>query len=306
MRKIQYYAEHPRMVLDAVLRRCGRWIKDDKLYLSLRWWCRMGYCLDWEHPQTFCEKLQWLKLYDRKAEYTKMVDKYAVKEYVAEEIGWEYIIPTLGVWDKPEDIDWDMLPNQFVLKTTHGGGGNGVIICKDKSKFDKNAAICKLRVSLKNNIYVNLREWPYKDVPKRIIAERYVEDESGELRDYKVMCFGGDPKLIQVHIGRNRKSHTQDLYDTEWNKLEDLNQAGCEISDTLTPKPICLEEMLLLSQKLSKNLPQLRVDWYIINGKLFFGENTFYDASGLCEFIPKEKELEIGSWIQLMKNKEKK
>lgn len=277
-----------------------RWLPD-ATYLKLLYRFKMGHQLDLKNPQTFTEKLQWLKLYNRKPEYTKMVDKFAVKEYVADRIGAEYIIPTLGVWDRPEDIDWDSLPNQFVLKTTHGGGGGGVVICKDKATFDKTTAKRKLESSMKSDIYKSLREWPYKNVKKRIIAEKYIEDESGYLRDYKVMCFNGQPKLIQMHMGRFNGVHTQDFYNCDWDKLVDINQNGCINSDILLPKPQCLEQMLELSSKLSKGLPQIRVDWYIIGAKLYFGEMTFFDAGGFDDFIPESLNEVIGSWIVLPK-----
>lgn len=228
-----------------------------------------------------------------------MVDKYAVKQYVANIIGEEYIIPTLGVWDKFDDIDFSSLPDQFVLKTTHGGGGGGVVICRDKQSFDKATAKRRLESSMKSDIYKSLREWPYKNVKKRIIAEKYIEDESGYLRDYKVMCFNGQPKLIQMHMGRFNGVHTQDFYNCDWEKLVDINQNGCINSDILLPKPQCLEQMLELSSKLSKRLPQIRVDWYIIGAKLYFGEMTFFDAGGFDDFVPESLNEVIGSWIVL-------
>ena len=271
----------------------------DSIYLKLLFRFKMGKPLNLKNPKTFNEKLQWLKLYNRKPEYTTMVDKYAVKQYVANIIGGEYIIPTLGVWDSPDDIDWVSLPDQFVLKTTHGGGGGGVVICRDKQTFDKATAKRKLESSMKSDIYKSLREWPYKNVKKRIIAEKYIEDESGYLRDYKVMCFNGQPKLIQMHMGRFNGVHTQDFYNCDWDKLVDINQNGCINSDILLPKPQCLEQMLELSSKLSKRLPQIRVDWYIIGAKLYFGEMTFFDAGGFDDFVPESLNEVIGSWIVL-------
>ena len=294
------------MILDAVLRRCGRWIKNDKLYLSLRWWCRMGYCLDWEHPQTFCEKIQWLKLYNRKPEYTNMVDKYAVKEYVAGKIGLEHIIPTLGVWDKPEDIDWDSLPDQFVLKTTHGGGGGGVVICKDKQTFNKTDAIEKLARSLAQDIYMNLREWPYKGVPKRIIAEKYLEERiadnrpsTSDLTDYKFYCFNGEPRYCQVIRDRHMKE-TIDFYDMNWNHMPfyGLNPVA---KNGLNPvaKPVHLEIMIDIARKLSKGMPFARIDLYEISNKEYFGEITLYPASGLGLFTPIDWNTKMGELITL-------
>ena len=269
----------------------------DRLYLSLRFRCQMGTWINWKNPTTFSEKLQWLKVYNRRPEYTKMVDKYAVKQYVADLIGKEYIIPTLGVWDSPELIDWEALPNQFVLKTTNGGGGNGVVICQDKSSLDKTAAANKMKTSLKSNIYKTLREWPYKNVTKRIIAEELLVPSDGDLKDYKVLCFNGKAKLIEYHSGRFSDNHTQDIYDQEWN-LTDITQSEYgEISHNMVDKPEFLNEMLDLSEKLAAGIPHVRVDWYNCENRLYFGEITFFDGSGLVKFDKIEHELMLGSWI---------
>lgn len=299
MTKLIRIIQNPRPRLLRYLNQHSSKIKSDKVFLCLKFWLVTGHRLNLKNPKGFCEKLQWLKLYDRKPIYTQMVDKYAVKQLIKDTIGEEYVIPTIGVWQKTEDIEWDKLPSQFVLKTNHAGGSLGVVVCKDKKTFDKEAAIRKLNESLALDSYSIIREWPYKNIKRLVFAEKYMEDESGELRDYKVMCFGGEPKLIQVHLGRSGENHTQDFYDIQWNKLDNLNQKGCLTSGILTPKPSCLDLMLNLSRSLSSGLPQLRVDWYIVNGNLYFGEDTFYDASGLDEFIPIEKEFEIGSWIKL-------
>ena len=255
----------------------------DKLYLTLLFRCKMGYWIDWKNPKTFSEKLQWLKLYDRKPEYTTMVDKYAVKEYVAKIIGEEYIIPTLGVWDKPEDIDWDSLPQKFVLKTTHGGGGSGVVICKDKDTFNKTDAIEKLKKSLSKCIYKSFREWPYKNVNKKIIAEVYLEESnlttnSTDVSDYKLYCFNGEPKIILVAEGRYSGNLCFDYYDMQWNKIPLV--WGAPNSDINHKCPRCFEEMKNLCMKLSKDISHVSCDFYIINNKPLFGELTFYDASG--------------------------
>ena len=184
----------------------------DKLYCKIIYYLEMGKHLDLNAPQSYNEKLQWLKLYDRNPKYTTMVDKYAVKNYVAEKIGSEYIIPTLGIWDKPEDIEWEKLPNQFVLKTTHGGGNTGVVVCKDKSHFDKEKAIVKLNKSLKEDLYRVLREWPYKNVPHRIMAEEYIEGENGDLPDYKFFCFNGVVKALFVGTERQTGNVKFDYY----------------------------------------------------------------------------------------------
>lgn len=279
-----------------------RWLPD-ATYLKLLYRFKMGHRLDLKNPQTFTEKLQWLKLYNRKPEYTKMVDKYAVKEFVAKKIGEEYIIPTLGVWDKPEDIDWDSLPNQFVLKTTHGGGGGGVVICKDKTTFDKTTAIAKLKKSMASDIYSGLREWPYKNVLKRIIAEKFMAPEKSpapnDLPDYKFFCFNGEPKYCQVIRDRHTKE-TIDFYDMEWNHMPfvGLNPIA---RNGLTPvaRPANLDEMKDICRKLADTKSFVRVDLYVIDEKSYFGELTLYPASGMGVFTPEEWNGKLGDLLTL-------
>lgn len=279
----------------------------DKLYLSLLFRCKMGYWIDWKNPKTFSEKLQWLKLYNRKPEYTTMVDKFAVKEYVANLIGEEYIIPTLGVWDTPEEIEWDKLPDQFVLKTTHGGGSCGVVICKDKSSFNRMAAIEKLRKSMKSCIYKSYREWPYKDVKKRIIAEKYMGEESLEdLIDYKFYCFAGLPLYCQV-IRDRRSNETIDFYDRMWEHMSFVGLNPTHdidiVKNGLKPvaKPANLEDMFSICSKIGNQIPFVRIDLYSIQEKVYFGEITFYPASGLGVFTPKEWNGKLGDLIYLQK-----
>lgn len=288
-----------------------RWLPD-AAYLKLLYRFKMRRRLDLKNPKTFTEKLQWLKLYNRKSEYTTKVDKYAVKEYVANIIGEEYIIPTLGVWNKVEDIDWESLPQQFVLKTTHGGGGGGVVICKDKATFDKEKAIAKLNQSLKSDIYRTLREWPYKNVPKRIIAEKFMAPEkslgSKDLPDYKFFCFNGEPKYCQVIRDRHTKE-TIDFYDIDWNHQEfvGLNPVAHSgltpiAHNGLTPvvRPDNLDEMKDICRKLSKSEPFVRVDLYVIDGKNYFGELTFYPASGMGVFTPREWNAKLGDLLNIL------
>lgn len=279
---------------EALLENIG-FLFPDKLYLQLIFRCKMGYWMDFDNPKTFNEKLQWLKLYNRNPFYTTLVDKYAVKEYVANLIGKEYVIPTLGVWNNAKEIDFDKLPNQFVLKTTNGGGGD-VVICKDKSKLDREYVVKHLNQSLKKSIYKNLREWPYKNVLPRVIAEKYMEDDSGELRDFKVLCFEGVPKMTEYHQGRY-KTHTQDFYDENWNMLPIYQ--GTPLSGKSIEKPVFFDEMMMLSSKLSKDMPHVRVDWYYVQHQLYFGEMTFFDASGFEDFEPKEYNRILGNWIKL-------
>ena len=269
----------------------------DKLYLELMFKKRLGYKLDLKNPKTFNEKLQWLKLYDRKPIYTTMVDKYEAKKYVAEKIGEQYIIPALGVWYDPDEIDFDALPDQFVLKCNHNSG-LGMCICKDKSKLDIESVKNELRKGLKQNYYLTGREWPYKNVKRRIIAEEFLADDSGEeLKDYKVLCFNGKAKLIELHQGRFTDHHTQDFYDINWNKTN-IKQIDDPSSDVIMNKPVFLNEMIYLSEVLSTDISHLRIDWYYSNHQLYFGEITFYDASGFGAFENNQDEM-IGKWITL-------
>ncbi|MBQ3070261.1 MAG: hypothetical protein IJD12_01050 [Tidjanibacter sp.] len=296
-----YYFLHDRNRLRlAILMRIARFYKSDEKYLKKLFRLSMGKDLNLDNPQTFSEKLQWLKLYNRKPEFTKMVDKYAVKEYVASIIGDEYIIPTLGIWNKFDDIDFDSLPKQFVLKTTHGGGSGGVVVCKDKANFNIEAARKKLNRSLKFDIYTNYREWPYKDVEPRIIAEKYIEVEGhSDLPDYKFFCFNGEPKYCQVIRDRNTKE-TIDFYDMEWNHMPfvGLNPVANN-GNTSVAKPEHLDTMISVCKKLAKDIPFLRIDLYVVNNKEYFGEITFYPASGMGEFRPIEWNYKLGGLIQL-------
>lgn len=271
-----------------------KWM-DDEVYIRRVFKYSLGYEPDLEHPKTFNEKLNWLKLHDRKPLYTRIVDKYEVKQYVAEKIGPEYVVPVIaGPWDSVDEIDFDALPERFVLKCTHDSGG--VVICRDKASFDREAAKAKLGKALRRNYYWSNREWPYKDVKPRVFAEQYLEDESGELRDYKVMCFNGVPRLIQVHKGRFM-THTQDFYDPDWNLLpitQELPSSGAR-----TPRPACLEEMLRLSRILAADFVQIRVDWYLLGERLYLGELTFFDGAGYADFEPASYNRIVGDWLQL-------
>ena len=271
---------------------------DDAAFLKRYYKARTGREIDLDHPKTFNEKLQWLKLHDRNPRYPEMVDKVKVKQIVSSIIGEEHIIPTYGVWENFDDIDFDTLPNQFVLKCTHDS--HSVVICKDKNKFDVRRAKKTLTRALRKNYYQQSREWPYKSVQPRILAEKFMVDESGvELKDYKVLCFDGVPKLIELHQGRFSDRHYQDFYDLNWNKTTICNIHE-EMSPAVAPKPVCLDEMIKFSQMLSKDIPHVRVDWYVINEKLYFGELTFYDASGFDLYKDDRDDLMLGSWITVI------
>lgn len=270
----------------------------DKVYLHIKYYCRMGKRLNLKNPQTFNEKLQWLKLYGRRPIDTVLSDKYAVKEYIAKIIGSQYVIPLFGVWDRFEDIDFDKLPDQFVLKCTHDSGG--IIICKDKSKLDKEAARKKLNKSLKTDYYVFSREHAYKNIPRRIIAEQYMEDKTQlELVDYKVHCFNGEPKFVLICQSRfSDGGLREDFYTTEWEHM-DICRPRHPNADERVPKPKELEEIFQLSSKLAEKMPFVRTDFYIINGKIFFGEITYSPAAGMTPFEPEEWDYTFGSWIKL-------
>lgn len=271
------------------------WIPD-KIYLKIIFRLKLGKSLNLSNPKTFNEKLQWLKLHNRKHEYTKMVDKFEVRQYIAEKIGDEYLIPLLGVWDSPYDIDFDSLPNQFVLKCTHDSGG--LVICRDKKTLDVKTACSKLNTALKNNGYGYGREWPYKNVKPRIVAEQYMVDESGyELKDYKFFCFNGTVKLIQVDFDRHT-SHKRNIYNTSWD-IQELQIRYPSDKNKNIPKPVQLEVIIELAEMLSHGIPHVRVDFYSVESHIYFGELTFYHGSGTEKFTPEEWDYTLGSWIDL-------
>lgn len=270
----------------------------DEEYLRKRYKVSFGKELDLDNPTTFNEKIQWLKLNDKKPIYTDMVDKYEAKKYVAERIGEEYIIPTLGVWDRFDDIDFDKLPDQFVLKCTHDSGG--LVIVRDKSKLDKKKARKRIEKCLNTNYFYHGREWAYKAIKPRIIAEVFMEDqETAELRDYKFFAFNGEAKALFVASER-QKAGTEvkfDFFDMEYNHLPIRN--GHPNAEQVPQKPKCFEEMRELAGKLSEGIPQLRVDFYEVNGKVYFGELTFAHFSGMVPFEPEEWDKTFGDWIDL-------
>lgn len=273
----------------------------DKKYLKLLYRLHMNEKLNLDQPQTFNEKLQWLKLYDRKPEYTKMVDKYKVREYIKEKIGEKYLIPLLGVWDSFEDIDFSNLPNQFVLKCTHDSGG--LVICKNKNKFDIEKAKKKINKCLKRNFYYVGREWPYKNVNPKIIAEQYMEDiKEKDIKDYKLFCFNGRVETILVCSNRKGTYKNTDFYNKEWNKMP-FTRKTHENNIKGNKKPLNLEKMIEISEILSKEIPFVRVDLYEINGKVYFGELTFFPSSGFEGFSPEEWDGKLGHLIKLPKKK---
>lgn len=278
----------------------------DKTYLKLMFHARMGYKLNLKDPQTFNEKLQWLKLYDRKPEYTAMVDKYEAKKYVADRIGKEYIIPTLGVWDSFDDIDFNELPSQFVLKCTHDSGG--LVICKDKDQFDIGEARVKIEKSLNNNYYLWCREWPYKNVKPRIIAEQYManEDEAASnsgLIDYKFYCFNGNPKYLYVSQGMDNHETAKLSFATiDWT-IAPFGRNDYPPLNSLPKRPSHFSEMVDIAKQLSHGHPFLRVDLYEINNRVYFSELTFSPCAGFMQFEPEEYDFKLGSMLELPEKK---
>ncbi len=271
---------------------------DDKTYLKLFYRGTMGKKLDLKNPKTFNEKIQWLKLYDRNPEYSKMVDKHEAKLYVADKIGEEYIVPSFGVWENFDDIDFSKLPDQFVLKCTHDCGG--LVICKDKSKLDVAAAREKINKCLKKEYFWGSREWPYLAVKPRIIAEAYMEDEkTGELRDYKFFSFDGEAKVMFIASERQKEgAETKfDFFDMDFNHLPFTN--GHPNADVMPEKPETFDKMRELAGKLSEGIPQVRVDFYEVNGKIYFGELTFSHWGGIVPFDPEEWDYKLGDMIKL-------
>lgn len=271
----------------------------DKEFLKKRFKLKVGYELNLDNPITFNEKIQWLKLYDRNPQYTIMVDKYLVRQYISEKLGKEYLIPLLGVWNTFEDINFNGLPNQFVLKCTHDSGG--LVICKDKESLNLKDAEKKIKQSLKRNFYYYGREWPYKNVHPRIIAEKYMADEfEKELKDYKMMCFNG--KVLCSFVCTERYSNDGlkvTFFDKDWKVMP--FERHYPKSKKIIEIPKKYDEMIYLAEKLAKNIPFVRVDFYEIEERIYFGEITFYPGNGMEEFSPEEWDYKLGSWLDLSK-----
>jgi len=294
LKKLINELRKPHILLLKIFVKCP-WLISDKLFLKYKFMVLMHKKLNLSTPKTFNEKLQWLKLYDRKPEYSDMVDKAEAKRVVANLVGEQHIIPTLGIWNKFDDIDFSQLPDKFVLKTTHGCGG--VIICKDKAKLDIAAVKKEIDFSYKYNYFAYGREWPYKSLKPRIIAEQLMVDESGvELKDYKFFCFDGEPKALFVATDRPHDTRF-DFFDLEFNHLPFTN--GHENATKQIHKPLNFELMIDIARKLSVGIPHVRVDLYNINGIVYFGELTFFHWGGMVPFVPEEWDYKFGSWINL-------
>lgn len=268
----------------------------DKSHISLKYRLNMGRPLNWENPRTFTEKLNWLKLYDHDPRYPGIVDKWEVMDFVKERIGEEYCVKKYGIWEKFDDIDFDTLPERFVLKCTHDSGG--VVICRDKKAFDKKAAREKLEASLKKNYYWLSREWPYKQIKPRILAEEYLEDARGKgLPDYKFFCFDGEPKFLFVATGRAEGDTRFDFFDADYQWLP--VKQHYPNADTPPEKPLCFGQMLELSRKLSAGFKHIRVDFFQVNGKVYFGELTLTHFAGYHPYEPECYDKIFGDYLHL-------
>lgn len=294
MDKIEAYIRNPKRLLRKFL----TWLPDEQ-YLKLLYEIRMEKKLNLDNPQTFNEKLQWLKIHDRNPLYTTLVDKYAVRSYIKEKLGEEYLIPLVGgPWTNAGDIDFDKLPNQFVLKCTHDSGS--IIICKDREQFDTKSAVKKLNKALKRNLYYAGREWPYKNVKPQIIAEKYMEEDSSDgLIDYKLMCFNSKVKASVTCSERFSGSGLKvTFYDTDWKRLPFVEK-HYSASSVEIEKPRTYEEMIAIAEKLSASIPFVRIDFYEVQNKIYFGEFTFYPTAGFEGFNPDNWDLELGRWIEI-------
>ena len=286
---------NPRIVPISFLHRTCRWYPN-KFYLKTLFRLEMGYSLNLDNPKTFNEKLNWMKIYYRNPLFPLLADKYLAKEYVAEKIGEQYLVPNFGVWDSADDINFDELPNQFVLKAT--GDSSGIVICRDKSKLDIDTVKARLSRCQNSNYYYFLREWVYKDIKSRIIADKFLDDNTGtELLDYKFWCFNGIPKVM--YCTNKGKEIFENFYDMNYDSI-DINH-GFQRKSPEFDKPAAFEEMKSLAAKLSEGIPFVRIDFFFVQGKVYFGEFTFYDWGGMRPFADKKWDDILGSWIKLPK-----
>lgn len=273
-------------------------LTSDRLFIKIKYYIRFNKIPNLDKPKTFNEKMQWLKLNNRKPEYTNMVDKYKARDYVADKIGEQYLIPLVGVWELPDDIDFKSLPNQYVIKCNHNSG-TGMYICKDNFKTDEEKIKSGLRQGLKEDYFIYSREWPYKNVKKRIMCEEYISDDNNEfLTDYKFYCFDGKVKVLGIFQGRGSSSGTVgDFFDVDFNWID--MKWGYPNAPEIPKKPDKFNEMVKIAETLSKDIPHVRVDLYLSNGQIYFGELTFFDGGGFSKIIPEEWDIKLGSWINL-------
>ncbi|SMP65525.1 TupA-like ATPgrasp [Sphaerochaeta associata] len=300
-KRIRKGIENPSLICLFLLDKRLSRVLSDKAQISLLYRFRIGRKPNLSNPITFNEKLQWLKLHDRNPQYTNLVDKYTVREHIRNTIGDKYLVPLLGVYDSVDEIDYAKLPNQFVLKPTHTSGN--VIICRDKDALDIKVTNKTLKEWMKREYFWYQREWPYKNIKPRIICEELlVDDTQVDLMDYKILCFNGEPKCLFVCLDRRSPSGLKvDFYDLNWTPLP--FERHYPRSGKFIEKPECFEELLELSKILSRGISFVRVDFYIVNKQIKFGELTFYPGSGLEEFTPEEYDKTLGNWLDLSKEK---
>jgi len=300
LRKLKSVIKKPKLLLIKPLMFLSP-LFGDKIYIKMLFPLKVGYKLNLKNPQSFNEKLQWLKLYYRDPLLPNLVDKYEYKEYVKKNVGEQFVIKTYGVWTSVEEIDFDNLPSQFVLKTTHDQGG--IIVCRDKSNFDIVRAKKKLQKHLNRNLYYLFREWVYNNVQPRIIAEEYLEDISTEgLKDYKFYCFDGVPKLMYITCGKQKDINYIDFYDMDFNYI-DIKRPKFKQFGNNHIKPKNWDLMIEFSKKMSQGQPHVRIDFYNVNDKLYFGEFTLFQGGGLMPFYPEKWDYMLGEYISLPKPK---
>lgn len=297
IRKATTLLRQPKLIILKILHTKAARLIPDKTFVKLSYWSHFGKWLNLNNPITFNQKLQWLKLNHKEPNYCTYADKYAVRNYIKEIIGERYLVPIIGVYDSVDDIEWDILPEKYVLKCTNASGRN--IICLDKLALDIDCTKNKLQKWMKDNFFWHGREWVYKTIKPRIIAEQYLEDTTyNELIDYKFMCFNGEPKCLFLCLDRHSNENLKvDFYDMDWKSMpfeRHYNKSSRQI-----PKPICYDEMVLLARKLSKGIPFVRVDFYEVNGQVYFGELTFFPGNGMEEFRPEYYDELLGGWIAL-------
>ena len=286
-------------MFNQIIRKIGKFLPDH-IYIEIQYFYHFKKFVRFDNPKSFNEKLQWLKLYDRNPDYVKLVDKFEVRKHISTTGGDNYLIPLIGAYDSVEDIRWETLPNKFVLKCTHGSGSN--IICNDKGTLNRQKTIKQLIKWMRLNWFWYGREWPYKNIKPRIICEELLVDESGyELKDYKIYCYHGEPKIIQVMSNRSKGGYNLNHYDLDWNEII-IERKNHKPNPNLA-KPILLQEMVEVSRKLSKDIPFVRVDLYYTGEKIYFGEMTFFPASGYIDYVKESDDLLHGSWLDLSKVK---
>lgn len=294
IRTFQYKVKSKALYKLKLDKRLKHW--EDSRYLKLLYALRFGTRLNLDNPQTYSEKLQWLKLNYRDSSKFFLVDKYEVKDWVTERIGSEYVIPTLGIYEAFDEIDFDALPDSFVLKTTHDSGS--VVICHDKTSLDIPAAKSKLERSLKRTYFYGGREPHYRNLTPRIIAEPLiVDDVEGQLRDYKFFCFGGEAKVVYVTSERQTGSLKIDYFDRDFQWM-DMRQSYPNAS-VRPSKPERFDEMIEIAETLSQGHPHVRVDLYLVNGHIYFGEMTFFNMGGMAQFFPSKWDKTWGDWLKL-------